>query len=170
MNSRKLTKRELLFCKLAASGNAESAALQAGYQSSPQSAARRVLARGEILEEIGRNAVQGDPSEQGGSSPSRLGYERLAFGSIADAVKLLYMEEPSPEILEQMDFFPIAEIKRPKDGAMEIKFFDRLQALERLERSEQGEGGGMSPFYQALEQGAQALERSGYPDGREASS
>ena len=53
---------------------------------------------------------------------------------------------------------------------MEIKFFDRLQALERLERSEQGEGGGMSPFYQALEQGAQALERSGYPDGREASS
>ena len=136
MNSKKLTKRELLFCKLAAKGNAESAALQAGYQSAPESVTRRLLSREEILLEIGRNAVQAHSSQR---SPSRIGYERLAFGSIADAVKLLYMEDPPPDTLEKMDFFPISEIKRPKDGAMEIKFFDRLQALECLERSEQGE-------------------------------
>ena len=36
-------------------------------------------------------------------------------------------------MLGQMDLFMISEIKRPKDGAMEIKFFDRLKALEKLE-------------------------------------
>ena len=167
MNSKKLTKRELLFCKLAAKGNAESAALHAGYQSAPESVTRRLLSREEILLEIGRNAVQAHSSQR---SPSRIGYERLAFGSIADAVKLLYMEDPPPDTLEKMDFFPISEIKRPKDGAMEIKFFDRLQALECLERSEQGEHAGLSPFYQALERGAQALEDSGHTDSREVSS
>ena len=167
MNSKKLTKRELLFCKLAAKGNAESAALQAGYQSAPESVTRRLLSREEILLEIGRNAVLSHSSQQ---TPSRVGYERLAFGSIADAVKLLYMEDPPPDALEKMDFFPISEIKRPKDGAMEIKFFDRLQALECLERSEQGENTGLSPFYQALERGAQALEDSGHTDNREVSS
>lgn len=167
MNSKKLTKRELLFCKLAAKGNAESAALQAGYQSALESVTRRLLSREEILLEIGRNAVQAHSSQR---SPSRIGYERLAFGSIADAVKLLYMEDPPPDTLEKMDFFPISEIKRPKDGAMEIKFFDRLQALECLERSEQGEHAGLSPFYQALERGAQALEDSGHSDNGEVSS
>ena len=53
---------------------------------------------------------------------------------------------------------------------MEIKFFDRLQALECLERSEQGENAGLSPFYQALERGAQALEDSGHTHSREVSS
>ena len=43
---------------------------------------------------------------------------------------------------------------------MEIKFFDRLQALECLERSEQGENAARYPFYQALERGAWALEDS----------
>lgn len=51
-----------------------------------------------------------------------LGYERLAFGSIADCVQLLYMDKPTLQDLEGMDLFMISEIKRPKDGAMEIKF------------------------------------------------
>ena len=31
-----------------------------------------------------------------------------------------------------MDLFLVSEIRRPKDGAMEIKFFDRARALEKL--------------------------------------
>lgn len=101
------------------------------------------------------------PSLPDGQTPGNLakqGYQRLAFGSIADAVKLLYMESPDPHTLEQMDFFCISEIRRPKDGAMEIKFFDRLRALERLELSESTGCGKASPFYEALEEGARALE------------
>ena len=48
------------------------------------------------------------------------------------AISLLFMENPSVDKLKTMDLFSVAEIKRPKDGAMEIKFFDRLKALEKL--------------------------------------
>lgn len=147
-----LTEQELLFCRLAAGGNPEAAAVEAGY---PRAAAPELLERPEILQEIGRGAVR--PKDCPSPALSRLGYERLAFGSIADAVKLLYMEEPSAGEIDRMDFFPVSEIRRPKDGAMEIKFFDRLQALERLELSEQQKEETLSPFYQALEQGGDAL-------------
>ena len=60
------------------------------------------------------------------------GYQRLAFGSICDAISLLYKSDPSKEDLEGMDLFLVSEIKRPKDGSMEIKFFDRQKALERM--------------------------------------
>ena len=60
------------------------------------------------------------------------GYQQLAFGSIADAIKLLFMEEPAPRALGKMNFINVAEIRRMKEGAMEIKFFDRLKALASL--------------------------------------
>lgn len=68
------------------------------------------------------------------------GYQQLAFGSIADAIKLLFMEEPAPRALGKMNFINVAEIRRMKEGAMEIKFFDRLKALEKLEEiTDQGQ-------------------------------
>lgn len=61
------------------------------------------------------------------------GLRHLAFGEIQDAVRLLYApEEQILPALGEMDFFNISEIKRPKGGGMEIKFFDRLKALEKL--------------------------------------
>ena len=39
---------------------------------------------------------------------------------------------------------------------MEIKFFDRLKALEKLQNYLDGESQGV-PFYEALEKGAKAL-------------
>ena len=74
-------------------------------------------------------------------------------------VKLLFLEEaPSPGQLEEMDLFPITEIKRPRTGGIEMKFCDRLKALEKLaqlEAQETQENG--ASFYQALESGARAL-------------
>ena len=40
------------------------------------------------------------------------GYQQLAFGSIADAIKLLFMEEPAPRALGKMNFINVAEIRR----------------------------------------------------------
>ena len=72
-----------------------------------------------------------------------IGYRRLAFGSTSDAASLMFEENPSRETLENMDLFLVSEIKRPKDGAMEIKFFDRVKALEKLETlSMEREGAG----------------------------
>lgn len=89
------------------------------------------------------------------------GYQQLAFGSIADAIKLLFMEEPNPRALGKMNFFNVAEIRRLKEGAMEIKFFDRLKALEKLEEiTDQGQTD-TPPFYEALENSAKLLQKQG---------
>lgn len=63
-----------------------------------------------------------------------IGYQRLAFGNTSDAVSLLYTKEPQEADFGAMDLFMISEIKKPKDGSVEIKFFDRLKALEKLEQ------------------------------------
>lgn len=78
------------------------------------------------------------------------GYEKLAFGSVNDAVRLLFGGEPAPEELMKMDFDNIAEIRRLKDGGLEIKFYDRLRALECL-RALSETGAEDSPLYRALQ-------------------
>ena len=63
------------------------------------------------------------------------GYRRLAFGAGNDALKLLFYEQmpPDPEDLMALDLFNVSDIKRPKGGGLEIRFFDRCEALLRLE-------------------------------------
>lgn len=86
------------------------------------------------------------------------GYKRLAFGSVADALSLIFCEEaPTKEELAEMDLFNVAEIKRPKGGGLEIKFFDRLKPLERLAEMSEGEAAAALPFYEALNSSAKAL-------------
>ena len=55
-----------------------------------------------------------------------------------------------------MSLFLVSEIKRPKDGSMEIKFFDRLKALEKL-----GAGGehetGAKQLFDAISNSARAV-------------
>ena len=61
------------------------------------------------------------------------GLRRLAFGEIRDVVSLLFeSEDDIIEKLPKLDLFNISEIKRVKGGGMEIKFFDRLKALDKL--------------------------------------
>lgn len=85
------------------------------------------------------------------------GYRRIAFGDVRDPVRLLFCEDVTPRALKSMDLFNISEIRRPKGGGMEIKFFDRIRALQCLQELGAQEE---SPcgFYRALEQGAEALE------------
>ena len=87
------------------------------------------------------------------------GYRLLAFGGITDALKLLYSDEmPQQSDLEAMELLNISEIKMPKNGGIEIKFFDRLKALEKLEEISHANGSDSAlPFYDALERSAAAV-------------
>ena len=125
----KLTAREREFClSFMQSGDAQLSARRAGFRN-PDSEGERLLCNEKICAELERL------SELRGrllSALSVIGYQRLAFGSAADAASLLFEENPSRETLGKMDLFIVSEIRRPKDGAMEIKFFDRARALEKL--------------------------------------
>lgn len=150
-----LSKREKLFClNYVLLQNGRDAAARSGYSVNPQSAAAKLLSRKEITQEIALLSAAHEPKH----SDAANGYKRLAFGSVADAFKLIFCEEaPTPQELEQMDLFNISEIKRPKGGGLEIKFFDRLKPLEKLQEISTDSSQTALPFYEALNNGAKAL-------------
>ncbi len=69
--------------------------------------------------------------QKGAEIEALAGLRRLAFGRINDALALLNDDFPT-ENFERLDLFNVSEIKRVKGGGVEIKFFDRLEALEKL--------------------------------------
>ena len=72
---------------------------------------------------------------------------------------MLFFENLDGVDVESLDLFNIAEIKRPKTGGLEIKFFDRIKALEKLgDILDSAENDSARPFYNALEKSAAALE------------
>ena len=80
------------------------------------------------------------------------GLLKLATGDISDAVSLLYLtDEEVMEKLPKLNLFNISEIKRPKGGGLEIKFFDRIKAFEKLGEGGSAESGSEFGVYQALE-------------------
>lgn len=148
-----MTKREERFCcYYSSNGNVRMSAVMAGYANNPEQEGQQLLMRNDISIKVKeyRNMRLNDLQFM-----ALLGYERLAFGSIADCIQLLYMEKPDVKILEGMDLYMISEIKRPKDGAMEIKFFDRIKALEKLSEAQQNSEENSLPFYKALENSAE---------------
>lgn len=88
----------------------------------------------------------------------RDGLEALAFGSVTDAVELLFAENIDRETLQGMNLFNVAEIRRPKGGGMEIKFADRLKALQCLEQLAQEEQAPERTVYDALMESVAALQ------------
>lgn len=152
-----LSEREKLFCiNYANCMDAEQAAISAGYRKNPLQKGQGLLSRSDIADEIARIC---DTYERVQSYAQILGYSRLAFGDIADTVALLYMDKPSKEQLSNMDLFMVSEIKKLKDGAMEIKFVDRLKALEKLTQSsvDRHSPGGLMD---ALREGADSLNHT----------
>lgn len=143
---KKPNRKEMLFCLYYAQDrNGRAAAAKAGY-ADPAQAAVRLLGRQEIRRAITENI----PSPRADPAELLSGYRKLAFGSGADALKLLFGSVP-PEDFETLDLFNVAEIKRPKDGALEIKFFDRLKALEHLQQlSDADRADPALPLYHAL--------------------
>ena len=153
----KLTAREREFClSFLQTGDATASARRAGFRN-PESDGERLLCDEKICTELERL------SELRGrllSAMAVIGYQRLAFGSAADAVSLVFEENPARDGLEKMDLFLVSEIRRPKDGAMEIKFFDRAKALEKLAALSM-ERESSSSLYDAI---GSVAERSGGDD------
>ncbi|MBQ5677260.1 MAG: terminase small subunit [Clostridia bacterium] len=150
MNERKLTKKELDFCRIYVRlRNPKESAIRAGYEILPEYRAISLLSKKEIRQKI----TELEKENLADDSLVSAGLERLAFGSCADAVKLILSanQDTSPDI-DSLDLFNVAEIKFTCGKGMEIKFFDRLKALEKLsEISQSGKDTGALSFYEALE-------------------
>lgn len=149
-----LSSKERLFCTYyCLSRNGREAAAKSGYMF-PEKNAVRLLKKKEIAAEIERI----DKEKRTEKTDIISGYYRLAFGCFADAVSLLFKEDITAEELQKMDLYNISDIKRKKGGDIEIKFFDRIKALERLEEiTLQNEKGTALSLLGAIEKGAAAL-------------
>ena len=85
---RKLKPRERLFCGyFAGLGDAERAARKAGYTGDCKLKGDRLLCEEAILEEIDRQIAIRRKTL---SRMATIGYQRVAFGSSADALRLLF--------------------------------------------------------------------------------
>lgn len=142
--------KEALFCEyLKILHSPREAAARAGYPF-PEKSAIRLMKKAAVKRRLSELGVQEETAKEG--------YKRIAFGSIADAVYLCTRGEvPERETLEQLDLFMVSEIKFSKNGGIEIKFFDRLKALEQLSAQTETTGGKAEPFFRALREGAKSL-------------
>lgn len=149
--NKKLTTKEKLFCfNYVNTGNVEESAIKAGYKLEPLLTGNKLFSRDEINLEIERLY---DLKKKNFLYRACSGYERLAFGSIADAVKLIYLKDFDIKIVDEMDLFNVSEIKKLKDGVIEVKFFDRIRALEKLQQMDFAEQKQSLSFYDAIGKG-----------------
>lgn len=148
-----LTEKERLFCAFyAQNGDARAAAAAAGFRN-PRRSGAKLLRRPQITA-----ALAEAPAAEALPAAIERGLRALAFGSAADAVKLLLRgEDLTAGELEALDLFIVSDLKRPKGGGMEIKFFDRLKALEALSRCAGAAAPEGGSFLQALTAGAKLL-------------
>ena len=151
----KPTRKETLFCEYYHRlRDAGEAAARAGF--SPEQG-RRLLRKPELRQLL-------EEWEREEHDPQRIradviaGLRRLAFGPAAGKIRWTEDEDG-----EELDLFPVSEIKRRQNETLELRFFDRFRALEmllELAESEQN-GSGAAQLYQAL-------ERSIFPEERDA--
>ena len=120
--------REKEFCRLTAVlGNPREAARRAGYKH-PDEAWPSLIARGDVAEEI--HKVAQDVSRVFKDTMLSV-MHRVISADSADAVRLVYRNNVSDEEISRMNLSGVAEMKRTDKG-VEIKFFDRIKALDRL--------------------------------------
>lgn len=150
-----LKEKEKLFCLFFSQlRDAHSAAARAGYGLKARKIGLKLLERTDIKKEIDRY----DKKRRLECDEIIAGYRQLAFGNISDAVRLACSDENDFVDMDKLDLFNVSEIKRPKNGGMEIKFFDRIKALEHLaEMCLTADDDSALPFYKALEKSAERL-------------
>ena len=151
-----LSVRERRFCAqyLQLRDEAE-AARRAGYaESTAQRRGMELLLRPDIREELSRQ-------EANGAEPLRrkalAGLRRLAFGGSGALLQMVQGEEGVELRLGELDPFRVSELKVRRGGDVEVKFYDRQRALEKLWELEEEETGGGNALYEALERSAREL-------------
>lgn len=160
MGKNSVSQREDIFCYYCAAGQSpREAAFKAGYPSLLcEGAGARLLRQERIREKIDKYSKE--RALRCAQELARSGLERIALGSVSDVLRLMLSDEADGPIdPDGMDLFNVAEIKRPKGGGFEVKFFDRIRALEKLAAIGENGGGqnGASSFYEALKMSAAAI-------------
>ena len=119
-------------------GNVKEAAIDAGVE--PVRAGRdglRLLARPSVRKQIEKERRE----LYANGSDIRAGLERLAYGRVNDAVALVFADEADGDMIARADLFNVSELKKVKGGGVEVKFFERQKALERLGQLDESELG-----------------------------
>ena len=80
--------------------------------------------------------------------------EDLAGCKVNDAVRLAFLSEEDQGLMDQLDLSAITELKRSGSGTVEMKFIDRLAALQWLLERTGAEDPQAVKLYEALEHGA----------------
>ena len=162
----RLSKREKSFVRwYCATLNPREAAVKAGFGEGAEEKGLELLRKPRISAEIKREL---ELEQETVKVKAVRGLMRAAFGSSADIVKLLCCEDVrllSVEAIEGLDLFLISEIKRPRDGSMEIKLADRLKAMERLLSLDESAQPQAAPLYRALAEAAASAKLGGDDDG-----
>lgn len=152
-----LSSKELQFClNYVNSGNVEKSALKSGYKKNSLKAGSSLLEKESILQKIDDLYQK---KRKNFLYRALCGYEKLAFGSINDSVNLLFSKNLKPNEIENLDLFNVSEIKI-RDGSLEIKFFDRLRALEKLQQIDFADNSRASSFYDAIEKGTEVFNEN----------
>lgn len=103
-----------------------------------------------IRDRLERMRMEQDAQIRRGDAIRRL--TELAFGRANDAVALALSGKRDEAEVGQMDLSAVAEFKVTDKGGVEIKFLDRIRALEALCTLLGEEGGGAEEFFRALEE------------------
>lgn len=157
MKEKTLTKKEIEFCRIfSVTNNEREAAAGAGYKF-PNRTGIKLLDNEKIRNEIKRRKTVSLKTNE-----VIAGLKRIAFGSVADAVKLILDDEKAKSDPDNLDLFLISEIKMPSKGGLEIKFFDRIKAMEKLlEISSSAENERDNSFLDAILKGSEILNQKG---------
>lgn len=155
---RRVNPQEELFCQLYHwMRNGKEAAQGAGFPpEQAQAEAMRLLGLKGVQRRLRR--LDKAREESGLENAVIAGLSRIAFGSIGDCVRLLQEGDEAP--VEQLDLFSVSEIRRGKDGGMELRLYSRMEALQKLMElaKSQGGQGALEQVYAALTQGAAGEE------------
>lgn len=155
MKDKTLSQKENLFCTYySIKRSGVEAALKSGYTVMPERAAVKLLRKDSVKKRIAELSKE----NRACTNEIEAGLRRIAFGCIGDAVKIALSESFDTEELKKMDLFNISEIKVSRGKGVEIKFFDRIKALEKLALLvSENEDSPSESFFRAIEEGADAL-------------
>lgn len=87
--------------------------------------------------------------------------EDLAGCKVNDAVRLAFLSEEDQGLMDQLDLSAITELKRSGSGTVEMKFIDRLSALQWLLERTGAEDPQAVKLREALEKGAALVHGDG---------
>lgn len=147
-----MTNQESIFCEnLAATQNAVSAAILSGFTDEPEKAAAKMLEKSAVrrrCKKLIKNSID--------TLSAVAGLYKIAFSNPTSAVSGVFSEDVSD--LKNADLFSVSEIKRGANGTVEIKFFDKIRALQALsELSPTQNESKLKGFYEAIMLGAKSV-------------